>query len=183
MPGLPVCHQLPELAQTHVCWVSDGSSCLILACANSRLRVHSDLFHVHLHSSSIRSYWRHFLVVDAQSTRAKPNQQAHLMLLLPSYSLAVHWPKQVTWLSPTPVGPYSLPTGEMRWSRVNIGWVLAQAIPSTIGRKSRNSCKTGVHFHRCRHANGSVLLFLILVVHCNPLPYILEKPWDLSFLT
>ena len=81
-PGLPVHHQLPERAQTHVHRVGDGSSCLILAGANSRLWVHSDLFHVHLHSSSFRSCWRHFLVVDAQSTRTKPNQQAHLMLLL-----------------------------------------------------------------------------------------------------
>lgn len=48
--------------------------------------------------------------------------------------------------------------------------------PIIIGRKSRNSYKTGVHFHRCTHANGSVLLFLILVFHFNPLPYILEKP-------
>ena len=29
-PGLPVHHQLPELTQTHVCWVSDTSNHLIL---------------------------------------------------------------------------------------------------------------------------------------------------------
>ena len=31
-PGLPVHHQLPEFAQTHVHWVSDASNHLILCC-------------------------------------------------------------------------------------------------------------------------------------------------------
>ena len=32
MPGFPVCHQLPELAQTHVHWVCDAVQPLILCC-------------------------------------------------------------------------------------------------------------------------------------------------------
>ena len=32
MPGLPVHHQLPELAETHIHWVSDPSNHLILCC-------------------------------------------------------------------------------------------------------------------------------------------------------
>ena len=33
MPGLPVHHQLPELAQTHVSWVGDASNHLVLRCS------------------------------------------------------------------------------------------------------------------------------------------------------
>ena len=32
MPGFPVCHQLPELTQTHVHWVCDAVQALILCC-------------------------------------------------------------------------------------------------------------------------------------------------------
>ena len=38
MPGFPVHHQLPELAQTHVCRVGDATECMFLSVCPCRCR-------------------------------------------------------------------------------------------------------------------------------------------------
>ena len=61
-PGLPVHHQLPEFTQTHVHWISDAFSHLILCCPLLLLPPVPPRIRVFANESTLRMRWQKYWV-------------------------------------------------------------------------------------------------------------------------